>query len=110
MLTAYRYAELAGIELAEATAYYDVEANKGLAFVDEIERVIGLAMEFPDSGTLVRQTRVSWPIYKYRVNPEFPYDLGAMIVEEQGLLLVLAVAHHKRRPGYWIGRAAEAMP
>lgn len=53
----------------------------------------------------MRQRRVRWQIRKFRLNPEFPYDVGAMIVPEQRLLAVLAVAHHKRRPGYWVSRA-----
>ena len=32
----------------------------------------------------------------------FPFDV--VIVEENGELVVVAVAHHSRRPGYWIVR------
>ncbi len=110
MLARAQFSELAQAEFDAAVQYHQVEANMGAAFGREARRVIELAMEFPDSGTLVRQRRVRWPIRKFRMNPDFPYDVGAMIVEEQSLLLVLAVAHHKRRPGYWIGRAVEVQP
>jgi hypothetical protein len=33
---------------------------------------------------------------------KFPYSLFYTI--DSGDLLILAVAHHRRRPGYWVGR------
>jgi plasmid stabilization system protein ParE len=53
MVTNVRFVELAETELDDATAYYEAEASMGVAFVNEIEHVLSLAMEFPESGTLV---------------------------------------------------------
>ena len=72
MATRYRFVELAAAELEEATAYYHAEANMGLAFVDEIERVLGLAMQFPESGTLVPQKRVHREIPPLSPEPRLP--------------------------------------
>ena len=107
MLARAQFAELAQTEFDAAVEYHQVEANMGAAFAREVRRVIELAIEFPDFGTLVQQRRVQWQVRKFRLNPEFPYDVCAMIVPEQQLLVVLAIAHHKRRPEYWISRAAE---
>jgi plasmid stabilization system protein ParE len=108
MLAHLQLATLAEIELSEAIEYLEVEARMGLAFAREVHRVIDIAMRFPQSGTLVPQNRVRRQIRLFRLNPEFPYDVVATVIEEQDLLLVLAVAHHKREPGYWIGRTVLA--
>ena len=106
MVTNVRFVELAETELDEATAYYDAEAVAGVAgaFANEIERVLGLAMQFPDSGTLVPQRRVRREIRLFRLNPDFPYDIVVTTIEEEDLLLVIAIAHHSRKPKYWASR------
>lgn len=106
MLTHVRFVELAETELDEATAYYAAEAaaDVAAAFANEIEHVLGLAMQFPDSGTLVPQRRVRREIRLFRLNPDFPYDIVATTIEEEDLLLVIAIAHHRREPKYWASR------
>jgi hypothetical protein len=43
----------------------------------------------------------------FRLNPDFPYDIVATTIEEESLLLVIAIAHHSRKPKYWIARMRE---
>lgn len=107
MPTNARLVELAQLELSEAMAYYEAQASMGLAFTNEFDRVIDIAMEFPDSGTLVPQRRVRRQIRLFRLNPEFRHDIVATVIEEEDLLLVVAVAHHARKPNYWISRLAQ---
>lgn len=38
------------------------------------------------------------------MNPDFPYDIVATVIEEEDLLLVIAIAHHRRKPKYWSKR------
>jgi toxin ParE1/3/4 len=104
MLLHAKFVELAQAEFDAAVEYHEAAANKGAAFTREVRRVISLATEFPASGTLVPIRRVKRRVRLYRLNPEFPYDLVATVIEEEDLLLVIAVAHHKRRPKYWISR------
>jgi hypothetical protein len=106
MPTNARFAKLADIELSEAIAYYDTEANMGFAFAREVQRVTELAKQFPDSGTLVPHGRVRRQVRLFRLNPDFPYDLVTTVIDEEGLLLVAAVAHHSRKPRYWISQLA----
>ncbi len=40
----------------------------------------------------------------YFVLPKFPYSLLYRIVDKD-LIRVLAIAHHKRQPQYWVDRA-----
>ena len=110
MITTFRFVEQAEVELDEAATYYGAEPSVGLAFTEEIDRVLGLAMRFPRSGTLVPQKRVRRDIRLFRLNPDFPYDIVATTIDEKDLLLVLAVAHQSRRPKYWISRLSEAKP
>lgn len=51
--------------------------------------------------------RVKRRVRLYRLNPDFPYNVVATAIEEEGLLLIVAVAHHKRRPMYWVPRLAD---
>lgn len=53
MATSFRFVEPAETELDEATAYYEAEARMGGAFAAEVERMLELAVQFPESGTLV---------------------------------------------------------
>ena len=85
-------------ELDEAAARYARSANVelGLAFVAEFERVVRLIVVNPRIGAVFRST---WRRYLLR---RFPYSVIYQISTEE--LRVVAVAHHRRRPGYWAGR------
>ena len=37
----------------------------------------------------------------------FPYSLVYRVDAQRGAVLVVAIAHHKRRPGYWRARRGE---
>jgi toxin ParE1/3/4 len=100
----FRFVEAAEAELDEATTYYEAEASMGAAFAAEVERVLELALQFPQSGTLVPQRRVRRELRLFRLNPDFPYDIVATTIEEEDLLLVIAIAHHSRKPKYWRNR------
>ena len=89
-------------ELAGARRRYDRDQpGRGLRFAERVEEVIEHALAQPDAGTLVIHRRVKRTIRKYQVT-KFPYDVVATVQDEE--LVVLAVSHHKRRPGYWIRR------
>jgi plasmid stabilization system protein ParE len=89
--------ELAESELLEAAGWYESRAaGLGNAFLDEFERCAGVILEtpaaFPVASGEVRHVQFR----------RFPYRLLYIPSEHQ--LYILAVAHNKRRPGYWIGR------
>ena len=85
-------------ELDEAAARYARSASVelGLAFVAEFERVVRLIVVNPRIGPVFRSTRRRYLLRR------FPYSVIYQISTEE--LRVVAVAHHRRRPGDWAGR------
>lgn len=85
-------------ELHAAAAFYTLKGNVelGLAFVAEFERAANLVLANPQLGAVFRGTRRR---YIFR---RFPYSIIYQATVEE--LQILAVAHQKRRPGYWIRR------
>ncbi|HRI08595.1 MAG TPA: type II toxin-antitoxin system RelE/ParE family toxin [Nannocystaceae bacterium] len=84
-------------ELVEAWAWYEAQrAGLGEEFVACFEAVISIAARapnaFPASVGEVRRALVR----------RFPY--GVFYTLDGESLVVLAVAHARRRPGYWQGR------
>lgn len=85
---------LAERELAEAGQFYE-EAAPGLGaeFLDELERLAALIAAYPDAGVgNPRDVRV---IHARR----FPYSLVYEVRDTT--VLVLAIAHQRRRPRHW---------
>ena len=85
-------------ELHDAATFYTLKANSelGFAFVAEFERAADLVLANPELGALFRGTRRRYVLRR------FPYSIIYRITAEE--LQVLAVAHHRRRPGYWTHR------
>jgi len=91
-------APLALGELRDAAAFYTLKANAelGLAFVAEFERTANYVLANPLLGVAFRGTRRR---YIFR---RFPYSIIYQVTADE--LRILAVAHHRRRPGYWARR------
>ena len=89
---------LADSELVDGAAYYAQEVNQALGsdFIAEFERSIDLLRLFPRIGTPLRSGLRRLPMRR------FPYSI--IYWESGDALRVLALAHQKRRPGYWRGR------
>jgi plasmid stabilization system protein ParE len=85
-------------ELQDAAAFYALKANVelGLAYVAEFERTANFVLANPLVGAVFRGTRRR---YIFR---RFPYSIIYQTTADE--LRVPAVAHHRRRPGYWVGR------
>ena len=82
-------------ELEEATAFYEsrvVGLRKSLV----VERTVSLIKRYPNAGAAVSRN-----VRRVRLD-RFPYS----IVYRRGAdtLIVIALAHHRRRPAYWHGR------
>jgi plasmid stabilization system protein ParE len=89
---------LAAGELREAIRYYEVRSpGLGDRFLVAVESAVELLHQFPEIGT-----RVAGPLRRVLVS-SFPYDLVYRPIGP-GQLRILAVAHHRREPGYWSGR------
>ena len=89
-------------EAAEAAAWYEFEqAGLGARF----EAAINAAFDILESEVL---PLTSWPGssgrngVKHIILRRFPFSV--VVHERPDDLLVLAIAHHARRPGYWLPR------
>jgi toxin ParE1/3/4 len=82
-------------ELAEAAAYYEAEsAGLGDAFLAAIEHAFSQVAAFPEAFPLGRG-----PV-RVMVLAAFPYSVHYSQLGADDVL-VLALAHHSRRPFYW---------
>ena len=86
-------------EYLKARRWYAARAGEqtASAFTDEVNRIVVRIAESPATGTEFR-THYRWVRLK-----RFPY-LVYYRVAGTDTLVVLAVAHKRRRSGYWIRR------
>jgi plasmid stabilization system protein ParE len=86
-------------EYLKARRWYAARAGEQIAagFADEVDRAVVRIAESPTTGTLFR-TRYRWVRLR-----RFPYLVYYREVTTD-TLVVLAVAHKRRRLGYWIRR------
>ena len=84
-------------ELYEARDYYDEQRpGYGELFVEAVEGEFALLLQFEKIGKQVgrgirRHTLINWP-----------YGIFYQVRGDE--LIIIAVAHHRRRPGYWRSR------
>jgi plasmid stabilization system protein ParE len=84
----------AAAELEEAALFYESRVpGLGKSFAAEVENTISLVRQFPDAGTPdeigCRRVLVA----------RFPYSV--VYRQMPDAIMVIAVAHQRRRPGYW---------
>ena len=89
---------LAERELSEAAAYYEKESpGLGERFLDEAWSSILLLQHHPEAASKV------WGEVRRFILPRFPYSLLYQALGEDRIH-ILAIAHQKRHPRYWLGR------
>jgi len=88
----------ANAELLEAIQHYK-GISPGLAalFVEKVNAALQLIHDNPEAFQRVDLDLRQLPLDK------FPYSLFYAL--EQNIIRIVAVAHHKRKPGYWKSRA-----
>lgn len=85
-------------ELGDAADFYEAaRGGYGARFASEIERTLRLIEAAPLAGSRWRDG----PARVWRTR-RFPYLV--VYVERAERLIVIAIAHTKRRPGYWQDR------
>ena len=96
-MKAIQFLEPARLELLEISAFYEEQApGLGATFLDIVSAALALIRENPDVGVPHRADT------RRLVLPRFPYSLVYLV--EARDLFVVAIAHHRRAPGYWEDR------
>ena len=88
---------IARAELDDAFNWYEKQAvGLGFEFLDAFDQALRLVVSFPESQPFVGKN-----IRRCLCN-RFPYAVYYGIDDEK--IIVIAVAHLRRRPDYWLGR------
>jgi plasmid stabilization system protein ParE len=90
----YTFHSDADAELEEAALFYESRmAGLGKSFAAEVERTISLVREYPEAGSSVGAKR------RRVLVARFPYSI--VYRQDPDSIVIVAVAHQRRRPGYW---------
>ena len=97
MSRSVRFEPEALLELSHAVNWYEDRRRAVDAAAHSIaqQRILGLRLPGLDSSSTVRRVAV----------PRFPHQVVFQVVDE--VVRVLAVAHDRRRPGYWADRITD---
>jgi plasmid stabilization system protein ParE len=93
----YTFHPEADAEFVAAGLYYDAQVvGLGASFVDAVGRAVSLIRQHPDVGSPIG------PQLRRMLISGFPYA----VIYRRGSdsLLIVAVAHLRRRSDYWLGR------
>ena len=102
MSTRVRVDPRAADELDEAANWYDAQrAGLGREFVLEVREAVRALAREPQAGSPVDVVDATLGIRRVRVR-RFPYQVVYVTLTEH--VVVIAVAHDRRRPGYWAQR------
>ena len=93
-MPSYRLLSEAKAELEAGVSFYDSQfPGLGRDFAREVRLLCHRITDSPAAGFEVR------PDVRRRILRRFPYSI--LYTVENGDVLVIAVAHQSRRPGYW---------
>ena len=96
-MTAYRYLPGAREDLNKAAAFYEASVpGLGDAFLDDVERAIDHIRENPRIGAPIGRA------FRRAVLRRFPFTV--VYAERGDEIVIVAIAHDRRRPEYWRGR------
>jgi toxin ParE1/3/4 len=90
----YAFHPEAEAEFADAALFYESRVvGLGRLFSAEVRRIVLLLREFPEAGAPIRL-----PVRRILID-RFPY--AVVYRRDEGSIVILAVSHLHRRPGYW---------
>ena len=93
-MTRSRFLELAESELEEAIAYFNRQVEGlGNRFEREVEATVALITQHPEIGSPITKR-----VRKFRVR-KFKHKVIYIVDGDE--IIIIAIAHHKKRPRYW---------
>ena len=99
-----RTEEEADRELEEAVRWYEAKrSGLGAELLASVDVTLEQVVRFPGTGTPVPRVPAGLPVRRRPVE-KFPYHV--VYLETADAIRVLAFAHTRRRPGYWLTRTA----
>jgi len=94
-----RFDEGASLDVDEAVGWYEAhEPGLGAEFLSEVDRAIAVLCDWPEAWALWPRSGARRKVRRFLLS-RFPYAVAFQV--RKGEIVVLAVAHHRRRPGYW---------
>lgn len=94
----YRFLSPAEDEMSEAALFYE-SVGLGHDFLDDVQQRIDRLCRYPKSGTRID------PKLRRMLLHRFP--LSIIYFEEPDAIVIVSVAHHRRRPDFWQSRISE---
>jgi plasmid stabilization system protein ParE len=92
----------ASAELEAAAEWYESRRDElGEELLQEVDRALEVIAESPSTWPLWPDVRPSSGVRRF-ILPRFPFALPYVILGDR--IVVLAVAHMRRRPRYWMTR------
>ena len=94
-----RFEEEADVEYRLAGRWYENQREHlGIEFFDAVDAAIDRIVAMPRVGTRVARMPADLTVRRRAVT-RFPYHV--VYVETSSQIRVLAIAHDRRKPGYW---------
>lgn len=92
-----RFLAEADVEFRESARYYEAKAQGlGIAFITEVHRATAIVASQPSIGSPVDDELRKFVLRRFSYNLIYSMEGGEVVI--------IAVAHHKRRPFYWSRR------
>ena len=99
MSTPVRFEDEADTEYREAGRWYDAKrSGLGVEFLDAVDAALRRIVDFPQTGSPVPRVPRDLLVRRLPVR-RFPYHV--VYLESPAELRILAIAHDRRKPGYW---------
>ena len=96
-MISYRFLSPAEEEMTKIALYYETASSRlGSDFLDDVQRTVDRLCNFPQSGEFIDSH------LRRTILHRFPFSIIYALEENE--IVVVAVAHHGRKPGYWQSR------
>jgi plasmid stabilization system protein ParE len=96
-MSSYSFLSPAEEEMTEAALFYESSSvGLGSDFLDDVQTAIKRVSAYPHSGESIHSS------FRRTLLHRFPFSL--IYVVERHSIVIVAVAHHGRAPGYWHSR------
>ena|SRR4029079_7126759 len=93
----YRFLSEAEEEMSEAAVFYEAASvSLGSDFLEDVQQVVNTLRSHPEFGVRVEVNLRRALLHR------FPFSLIYSV--EADAILIVSIAHHRKRPGYWESR------